>query len=179
MRALFGRFFYADDDEVAPRRLRGNVRGGEVALLPAIVFHQLSFRVVDVDGDLGFIDFGAEPEPVLVTLEELLLDRFLFRRAEIAAPIIFAHLETILHVRFGSLQSESLRIIDRCERAARGAQKSDTERNAQCVSYKERHTYFVTIWSSNFAVISLIRFTESAEMGSRTSINGRTCPSAT
>src|SRR5262245_11831870 len=104
--------------------------GGEMSLLPAIgLFAKFAIRVVDMNRNLGLLDFGSHPEPVLVPLEKLLPDCLLFPYPEIAAPVIFADLKALLHVRLGCLQSKRMRVIDRCDRYLQSDDRAD---QAQC-----------------------------------------------
>ena len=90
------------------------MRGGEVTFLPAVrLLDELAVRIVNVDGHFGGLDFRSEPEPIFVSFEELLTDRFLFGHAEIAAPIILADLEAVFHIRFRRLERERLRVVHR------------------------------------------------------------------
>ena len=77
VRSFLGRLLNLYDDKIAARVLRDDMRGGEVAFLPAVgLLHQLAFRVVNVDGNLRRFDFGPQPEPILVSLEQLLRTAF-------------------------------------------------------------------------------------------------------
>ena len=101
---------------------------GEVTFFPTVrLFGQFSFRIVNVDGDFRALDFGPQPEPVLIAFEQLLSHGFLFARAEVAAPIIFANLETFLDVRLGRLQREGLCVIDCAGSAARQRNETSTQ----------------------------------------------------
>ena len=70
MRALFGRFFHRDNNEVTAGRIGNDVRASEMSLFPAIrLLRQFPFLIVNVHGDFGFLDFGAKPKPVFVTFK--------------------------------------------------------------------------------------------------------------
>src|SRR5437763_13904621 len=88
------------DNKIAARVLWHDVGRGEVAFLPSVgLFHKFAIRVINVDGNFCGLDFGAEPKPILVTLEQLLAHRLFLAGREIAAPVILPHLKTILDVR--------------------------------------------------------------------------------
>ncbi len=156
-----------------------------MAFLPAIgLLHELSFRVVDVHGEIRRLDVGPEPEPVFVALEKLLFDGLFLARAQIATPIILADLETLFDVRLGGLERERLRVIHRGENSlVESSQERERERGPQNSMKGSAHEgaygVFVTIASSSRVVISLTRRTDSGEMGvSPTSISGRTSTKA-
>src|ERR1700719_1361318 len=93
MRAFLRRFFHRYDDEITASRLRNDMCGGEVTFLPAVrLFGQFSFRIVNVNRNLGPFDFAPHPKPVLVPLEQLLPDGLFLAGAEVTASIIFADL---------------------------------------------------------------------------------------
>ena len=57
---FFRRLLDLDDDEIAAGAFRDDVCGGEMAFLPAVgLLHQFAFRIVNMDGDLGRLDFAS------------------------------------------------------------------------------------------------------------------------
>src|SRR6266436_8187539 len=112
MRAFLWRLLNTDYNEVAAGRFWNHVRSREVTLLPSVrFFRQLSIRIVNVNGNFCLIDLRSQPEPIFVSFEQLLPHCFFFSRAKVASPIILTHLEALLHIWFGSLKSEGLRVI--------------------------------------------------------------------
>ncbi len=155
--------------------------------LPSVgLFHQFPVRVVNVHGNLRLLDFGPEPKPIFVSFEQLLPHGLFLAGAEIATPVIFAHLETFFDVRLRGLERERLRVIDRTAKPTWKRTRSRTRRRArrrrlvsQGSSHRSRYGDFFTIASPRRVVISLIFFTEAGEMrASPTSISGRTSTKA-
>src|SRR3954467_1924521 len=139
--AFLRRLLDLDDDEITARTLRSDVGRREVALLPAIGhLREFAFRIVNVDGNFRRFYFTAEPEPVFVSLEQLLADRLFLPRPEIAAPVIFANLEPFLDVGLGRLQRERLRVIHRpAARGHRDERERDRKTRTQCCLEERRH----------------------------------------
>ena len=114
MRAFLWRFLDADDDKVAAGCLWNDVRSRKMAFLPAVrFFRQFSIRIVNMNGNLGPIDFGPQPKPIFVPFEQLLPDAFFSPDSEVASPVILTHLKSLFHIRFCCLKSERLRIVHR------------------------------------------------------------------
>src|SRR5581483_4957183 len=61
----------------------------------------------------GSIDFCSQPKPIFVSLEQLLTHGLFLARPQVAAPVIFPHLESLFHVRFGRLKSKRLGVVHR------------------------------------------------------------------
>ena len=124
MRPFLWRFLDRDDDEIAAGPFRNDMGGREMSFLPAVrLFRQFSFRIVDVNRNLGSLDLGSHPKPVLVAFEKLLADGLLLAHSQIATPVILTNLESFFNVRFGRLKRERLRIVDRGTRAEQRDEK--------------------------------------------------------
>src|SRR5215471_8425785 len=114
MRAFLWRLFYAHDDKITACGFGDDVCSREMAFLPAVgFFPELAVGIVNVDGYLCLVHFRSQPEPIFVSLEQLLSHSFLLSRTEVSSPIILAHLETLFDVRFCSLKRKGLRIVHR------------------------------------------------------------------
>src|ERR1700730_3677785 len=103
-----------------------------MSLLPAIGgLGHFAFRIINVDGDLRRLHFASEPEPVLVSLKQLLAHRFLLPYPQIATPVILANLEAFLDVGLRRLEGERLRIVHRSASGGRnGKNQRDQEARA-------------------------------------------------
>ena len=124
MRPFLWRFLDSHNDKIAAGPLRNDMSGGEVAFFPAIrLFRQLSFRIVNVDGNLGSFYFGSHPKPVFVSFEKLLPHRLLLPHSKVASPIVFPDLEPFFDVWFGRLQGKRLSVVDGGTRPAESDKK--------------------------------------------------------
>src|SRR5215471_4334287 len=109
MRPFLWRLFYAHDDKITACRFWDDVCSREMAFLPAVgFFSELAVGIVNMNGDLCLVDFRSQPEPVFVSLEQLLSHGFLLSRTEVSSPIILAHLEALFYIRFGRLKCKRL-----------------------------------------------------------------------
>src|SRR6202521_5520156 len=114
------------------------MRAGEVALRPAIrLFDEFAVRIVNVNRHFRCFNFGPEPEPIFVSLEELLPYRFFLPHPEISSPIILAHLEALFHIRLRRLERERLRVVHRSTHGW-GERKKEEERKARAADHLER-----------------------------------------
>src|SRR4051794_10357523 len=87
--AFLWRFFDCNDDEVTAGGFRSHVRRCEMSLLPTVgLLGQFPFRIVNVYGNLGPLDLGRHPEPILVSFEQLLAHSFFLAGPQIAAPVV-------------------------------------------------------------------------------------------
>jgi hypothetical protein len=111
MRAGCWRFLHANDDKVTACGFRNDVRSRKVAFRPTVwSFRELSVRIINMNRQLCMIHFCSQPEPIFIAFKQLLPQRFLFTRNELACPVILAHLKSFFYIGFCRQKSKCPRV---------------------------------------------------------------------